>query len=204
MSCRTASDPSQPESTAFPDGFIDPVSSTFDLDALYDEHLHLLTECEFPTLAVDDLQFAELGMEDLLLDKGGRRLSIEFSRRMSLGPYDEEEPEPKRRKSETEHDQSCSYSYTSTTKMATPSEFDDDNRPQILSLLSPKDLEIYLQETKSRLADSMKRSALSRRHINDKAAELASSDLLPSNSCTLLQSGMHIASFISNVSSKTF
>jgi ABC-type glutathione transport system ATPase component len=76
---------------------------------------------------------------------------------------------------------------------------------QDLNLMSPEDLRIQLEQTKSRLADSMERSALSRKHVDEQAEKMATSyyevqhEKQRSNSSALIQSGMQIASsFISN------
>lgn len=44
---------------------------------------------------------------------------------------------------------------------------------ELLSLMSPQDLRLHLEQTQSRLEDSMKRSAISRQQVDNEAAKLA-------------------------------
>ena len=244
-------------------------------------------------LLAEDLDFAELGMEDLV-SQDGRRLSMAFSRRLSLQSGSKimpEEPSSKRFKRESLTEVSSTHppagdgaaasigekdvrgneetpyqsissvesiNYSSdqisiesssgcsswrdfdffdeddkdTTMMptlATPRSQQqasqqllgggDHTRPteEFLSLLSPEDLNIQLEQTLSRLTTSMQRSALSRRQVDEHAAKMAESfegentqgvqssraavvrSSTSSAAAPLIQSGSRqIASFITN------
>ena len=77
----------------------------------------------------------------------------------------------------------------------------------LLSQSKPEFLEIQIQHMSTRLADSMERSASSRKLVNNEAAKLSSSAAgwkCPNSSSLLHESGMQIALFMSNISSKTF
>ncbi len=250
---------------------------------------HLLLPLEDDLLA-EDLDFAELGMEDLV-SHHGRKLSMAFSRRLSLHHSASnilpEEPSSKRLKRESlievsahpptggaaasigEKDvpgneetayesssiESINYSgdqisIESSCGSSSWRDFDffdeddDDTMPTIatsrsqqqasqqlpgggenarprseefLSLLSPEDLNIQLEQTLSRLTTSMQRSALSRKQVDEHAAKMAESlegknkgvqysrapavvrSSTPSVAAPLIQSGSRqIASFITN------
>ena len=206
-------------------------------DLLYDD---FLASSEQPFLPLDDffdLDLAEFGMQDLVAGGSERRLSMAFSRRLSITASAYEEPNSKRPRrcepivtayeDEKEWPGSRANTTSSTTSTWYASDISSDDeilfttdipaipvnqedtsnssRPEILSLMSPEDLRIQLEQTKSRLADSMERSALSRKHVDAQAEKMASSyheeqhEKQRSNSSALIQSGMQIASsFISN------
>lgn len=222
-STRTNSTEPRSDAFYFNEGPIDPIKSNSEIldDCFFEDSIEFLPF---------DAELAFPEFEDALCHRQGRRFSIEFSRRLSLlsSTFNEEpvptfsrrlsllsstfneEPVPKRRRSDAEMFDITAPSHTVASITSELSEVSNEIGPPILSHLRPEDLELHLEETRSRLIESMKRSAESRRSVNEQAVELSKVHqreqlFSSSGSSTLIQqSKLQIKSFFNHASSMTF
>lgn len=226
-STRTKSTEPHSDAFYFNEGPTDPIKSNSEIldDCFFEDSIEFLPfdELAFP-------EFETIG--DALFHRQGRRFSIEFSRRLDLlsSTFNEEpvprfsrrlsllsstfneEPVPKRRRSDAQMLDSTFPSPTIAPITSELSEVSNEIGPPaiILSHLRPEDLELHLEETRSRLIESMKRSAESRRSVNEQAVELSNVHqreqlFSSSGSSTLIQqSKLQIKSFFNHASSMTF
>ena len=148
---------------------------------------------EFDMSFEDDLEFVDCveGQKEHEHVQDRRRLSLTFMRRLSISSASPEEFCQQRRNSITDSRESYGSEVTPVSSTSSA------RHSSVLSLLSAAELEQQLEQTKSRLTQSMERSELSRQQINSQASHSA----VPAS--VLSQSRDRFASYMGGMTSMT-